>query len=170
MTNAMNDSQQSVSQGAVKLTTSEKWTAILFLLSTSLIGNAPAILTFAFDPSASHRIGLTEIFIPGWVFTTVFIFNYAGMGIATWMIWRKRRVADVSVPLVVFAAAFIETLLFWATDSLRMTATIDVIGLTLAYTVAWVYSRYEKAAVWWLIPWLVWMPFTTAVKLWLLWK
>jgi hypothetical protein len=36
----------------------------------------------------------------------------------------------------------------------------------LAYTVAWVYSRYRKAAVWWLLPWLVWMPITLGIKLW----
>jgi tryptophan-rich sensory protein len=70
------------------------------------------------------------------------------------------------VPITVFVVALLQTLSFWLTNSLRMTAVIDATGLLLAYTVACVYSRYRKAAVWWLLPWLVWMPITLIIKLW----
>lgn len=142
--------------------------AALFALGVLAVGMVPGVLTFALDPSAAGRIGLDEVPVPGWVFTAAFTANYAGMGVATWLVWRRRREADVSVPLAVFAAAFLQTLSFWLTESLRMTFVMDLTGLILAYTVAWVYSRYESAAVWWLLPWLIWMPFTTALKIWAL--
>jgi tryptophan-rich sensory protein len=72
------------------------------------------------------------------------------------------------VPLAIFFVALMQTTSFWLTDSLRMTAMIDATGMVLAYTVAWVYSRYDKVAVWWLLPWLVWMPITLVIKLWAL--
>jgi translocator protein len=71
----------------------------------------------------------------------------------------------VSVPLVVFAVALLQSMSFWLTNSLRMTALIDATGVVLAYTVAWIYSRYAKSAVWWLLPWLLWMPTTLVIKL-----
>ena len=33
---------------------------------------------------------------------------------------------------------------------------------------AWLYSRYSRAAAWWLSPYLIWMPSTAALKT-LLW-
>lgn len=72
------------------------------------------------------------------------------------------------MPLTIFSAALLQTLSFWLSNSIRMTAAIDATGLILAYTVAWVYARYQKTAVWWLLPWLVWMPITFIVKLWAL--
>jgi hypothetical protein len=68
----------------------------------------------------------------------------------------------------VFAVALLQTMSFWLTNSLRMTAVMDATGMVLAYAVAWVYSRYAKNAVWWLLPWLLWMPTTLAIKLWAL--
>jgi tryptophan-rich sensory protein len=144
------------------------WTAILFVLGVMVVGAVPGRLTFALDPNAAARIGLGEVPVPGWVFTTVWIIAYPAMGVATWLIWRKRGTADVGIPLAIFFVALVQTTSFWLTDSLRMTAMIDATGMVLAYTVAWVYSRYDKVAVWWLLPWLVWMPTTLGIKLWAL--
>lgn len=84
--------------------------------------------------------------------------HLAGVAHAAW--------TRLSVPLVVFGAALLQSLTFWLTTSLHMTAVIDATGVVLAYTVAWVYGRYCPAAVWWLLPWLAWMPMTLLIKLW----
>lgn len=128
----------------------------------------PAGLTFALDPGASTRIGLDVVPIPAWVFTAVWLVAYPGMGVATWLVWQRRTGADVTVPLAIFGAALLQTLSFWLTNSIRMTAVIDATGVVLACTVAYVYGRNARSAVWWLLPWMVWMPITLGVKLWVL--
>ena len=143
-------------------------TALMFALSVLLIGMVPAALTFVLDPNAVVRISLDAVPIPAWVFTVVWLVIYPGMGIATWFVWNTRRERDISIPLTIFVAALLQTIAFWFTNSLRMTAVMDATGLLLAYTVAWVYSRYWKAAVWWLLPWLLWTPITLLIKLWAL--
>lgn len=153
---------------APRLRPSSRWWAIVFALGVLGVGMAAGRLTFALDPHVTTRIGLDAVPVPAWVFTGVWLVAYPSMGIATWLVWRTRGAQDVSVPLAVFSAAVLQTLSFWLTSSLQMTAVIDATGLLLSYTVAWVYSRYWKAAVWWLLPWLVWMPITLGLKLWVI--
>jgi tryptophan-rich sensory protein len=128
----------------------------------------PVGLTFALDPGAVGRIGLDAIPIPAWLFTVVWMIIYPGIGVAAWQIWRIRARVDVSVPLAILGAGMLQSLSFWLTNSLRMTALIDATGVLLACTVAYVATRYAKTAGWWLLPWLVWMPITLGVKLWAL--
>jgi len=45
---------------------------------------------------------------------------------------------------------------------------VDAAGLVLAYAQAGAYSRHSRAAALGLLPWLVWMLITTALKAWLL--
>ena len=146
------------------------WLALLFATSILIIGLIPGALTFALDPNAATRIGLGVTPIPASVFSSVWLIAYPGMGIATWLVWRRRDHADVSIPLAIFGGAFLQTLSFWLTNSLRMTAVVDATGVLLAYTVAWVYWRYRPATLWWLLPWLTWMPITLGIKLWALWN
>ncbi len=143
-----------------------RWTAPLFALAMMAIGLLPGWLTFALDPHTPTRIGLGVVPVPAWVFTLVWVVAYPCMGVATWLVWRRRGEVDVAVPLAIFAAALVQTFSFWFTQSVQMTAVLDAIGVLLAYTVAWVYARYAPVAVWWLLPWLLWMPITLAIKLW----
>jgi translocator protein len=151
---------------ATRSVSTSRWMAVLFALGVLAVGAIPGRLTFALDPNATTRIGLHDVPVPAWVFTTVWLVAYPGMGVATWLVWRTRGERDISVPIAIFIAALLQTLSFWLTNSLHMTAVLDAIGVLLAYTVAWVYSRYRRAAVWWLLPWLVWMPITLGIKLW----
>jgi translocator protein len=144
------------------------WTAILFAAGVLLIGNIPSTLTFALDPNAVQRIGLESIPVPAWVFTGVWLIAYPCMGIATWLVWRKRYEANVSIPLVIFAAGLLQAQAFWLTNGLHMTAVIDALVLLIAYTVAYVYYQFDRRTLWWLLPWLLWMPTTFAIKLWTL--
>ena len=156
-----------MNQSTVQPKPTSRWTAVFFALGVLFIGLLPGQLAFLLDPNTSMRIGLGTVPIPAGVFTLVWLIAYPGMGLATWLVWQTRGEQDISVPLAIFAVALLQTLTFWFTTNIYMTAVIDGTGLLLAYTVAWVYSRYRKTAVWWLLPWLIWMPITFAVKLWL---
>lgn len=150
---------------SAQLLPSAPWVGMLFALGVLILGMVPGALCFALDPTTASRIKLDSVPVPAWVFTAVWLVAYPCMGVATWLVWRTRDRQDVSIPIVLFVAAFLQTLSFWFTNSIRMTVLIDATGLVLACTVGWVYSRYWRAACWWLLPWTVWMAITLTIKL-----
>jgi len=139
---------------------------LLFAFAVLIAGMLPTMLMFALDPNVTTRISLDAVPIPGWVFTAVWLIAYPCMGIATWLVWRQRHRANVSVALAIFLLGFIQTLCFWFTTSVQMTAVLDAMVMLVAYTVAFVYFQFDRRTVFWLLPWLIWMPITFAVKLW----
>lgn len=143
-----------------------QWTAWLFAIGTLIIGTIPSSLTFMLDTNAATRMGLGEIPIPAPIFIIVWLIAYPCMGIATWLIWQQRDDINFSIPFAIFTAGFLSTLSFWLTNGIHMTAVLDGIVLMLACTVAFVYFQYDKRTIWWLMPWLIWMPITFAFKLW----
>ena len=145
---------------------SPQWTIWFFAGATLLPGMIPSALTFALDANAASRLGIGQIPIPEWVFILVWLIAYPCMGVATWLIWKQRDKVNVSIPIAIFIAGYLNTFSFWLTNSMQMTAVLDAIVLSLAYTVAYVYYQYDKRTLWWLLPWLLWMPFTFAVKVW----
>ena len=130
-----------------------------------VVGFLPASVTFVLNPGAATDIGLAAVPIPAWFFVAVWLVIYPCMGVSAWLLWQQRAVTDVSVPLAVLAAGFVQTCAFWLTDGLRTTALLDAIGVLLAGTTVWVVSRYSRRASRWLIPWLVWMPITLLIKI-----
>lgn len=148
-----------------KLTFASLGTPLFFAFGLLAIGMIPGSLTFALDPNAVSRIGMNEIPIPAWVFIAVWFIAYPCMGVATWLIWRKRHQMKVAVPIAVFAIGYIYTFSFWLTNGIHMTAVLDGIVLIAAYVVAYVYFQYDKMTLWLLLPWLIWMPITFVVKL-----
>jgi translocator protein len=143
-----------------------KWTVFAFALGVLVVGFLPASLLFALNPNTASTIGLDAIPLPAWTFVVVWLVIYPSMGVATWLIWKRRLEVDVRLPLVIFGAVFLQNLSFWFTNSLRMTAIMDATGMLWAFTLAYVYSRYSRYASWWLLPLMVWMPITLTIKLW----
>jgi tryptophan-rich sensory protein len=131
---------------------------------TLLLAQIPGAAAFALNPNTATDIGLTAVPVPAWVFIVVWMVIYPWMGIAAWRL-RQDVHAGTSIPLVVLAAGFLQTKLFWLSDSLRAVAVADATGVLLAVTAVWVFSRYSRAATAWLLPWLVWMPVTLAIKI-----
>lgn len=140
-----------------------RW-ATIFAVVLLIIGMTPSSLAFMLDPSTPSRIGIGEIPIPAFVFVLVWLIAYPCMGVATWLIWRQRDSSNVSIPLAIFVVGFLNTFAFWFTNGIYMTAVIDFIVMSLAYTVAFVYFQYDKRTLLWLLPWLLWMPITFTVK------
>ncbi|WP_181781750.1 tryptophan-rich sensory protein [Pseudonocardia pini] len=138
--------------------------AALVAVATLLVGMVPGALAFALNPDIVRDIGLDVVTVPGWLFTAVWTVIYPAMGLAAWRLWTLRP-ADVAVPFAVLLAGFLQSHSFWLTDSLRTTAVIDATGVLLSLTTLWVFSRSSRSAARWLLPWVVWMPLTLALKI-----
>jgi tryptophan-rich sensory protein len=130
-----------------------------------LLGQIPGVAAFALDPTIATDIGLTAVPVPAWVFAVVWMIIQPCMGIAAWQLRRDAPGAGVSVPLAVLVAGYVQTKLFWFSDSLHAVAIADATGVLLAATTIWVFSRYSRTAAGWLMPWALWMPVTLAIKI-----
>jgi tryptophan-rich sensory protein len=128
-----------------------------------VVAQIPGSVAFAVNPNLATEIGLTTVGVPAWVFIVVWLIIYPCMGIAVWQL--RRDVLDASVPLAVLLAGYLQTTLFWLSDSVHAVAVADATGLLLAVITVWVFSRYSGAAARWLLPWLAWMPVTLAIKI-----
>jgi tryptophan-rich sensory protein len=123
----------------------------------------PGSVAFAVNPDTAVDIGLTRVPLPPWVFIVVWAVIHAGMGLAAWRL--RQSTEDYAVPLALLVVGFLQTNLFWLADGLRSVAAADATGLLLAVVTTWAVARESRAAAWWLVPWVVWMPVTLAVKI-----
>lgn len=136
-----------------------------FILIPSLLGQIPPTLTFALNPNAVADIGLNAIPVPAWFFIIFWLIAYGCMGICAWMLVQLPQHRYSCVPLAILLAGYLQSHLFWFTDSLHNTAITDATGILLSATSFWVVRQYSKKAALWLLPWLVWMPITFALKI-----
>ena len=151
--------------------------ALVFAGGTWVIGMLAALLSrvAAGDHFAATPQGiLPSLWPPAWVFWAVWMLIYPTAGIATWTIWQRRRVADVRGALALYGVNVIGAVCFLPISTLTgnnpaVLALMDLNGLLSTGVLAWLYGRYDARAVRWLLPFLVWMPLTTALKLWLWW-
>ena len=156
---------------------SPRWTALVFAFGTLLSGLLSAGLSFATAGvhSAANPAGvLPLLWPPVWVFWAVWIIIYPCWGVATYLVWEKRQQADVRGALVLYAISVLGALFFLPLSNLTannpaVLTLLDANGLIGAYALAWLYTRYDRRALVWLLPYLVWMPLTLALKLWLWW-
>jgi tryptophan-rich sensory protein len=86
------------------------------------------------------------------------------MGLAAWQL-RRSSTEEACVPLALLAVSYVHSNLFWLSEGLRSVAATDATGLLLAAVTTWVFARQSRAAARWLLPWLVWMPITLAIKI-----
>jgi tryptophan-rich sensory protein len=106
---------------------------------------------------------------PGWVFGPVWTFLYLAMGIAAWIVWRKRHERPVTLPLSVFAVQLalngLWTPLFFGMRNPGI-AFLDIVALWLAIAATiWWFSSVSKQAAYLLVPYLVWVSFALILNL-----
>ncbi|BDP43846.1 hypothetical protein DAETH_38150 (plasmid) [Deinococcus aetherius] len=150
------------------------WMALVFSLGTLLLGMVSAGLSFATAGEHSTAIplgALPPVWPPAWVFWAVWIVIYPCWGMATYLVWRRRGEADVRGALVLYALNLLGNLFFLPLSNLTannpaVLTLLDANGLVGIYALAWLYTRYNRVTLWWLSPFLVWMPLTTALKMW----
>ncbi|MDJ0755157.1 MAG: tryptophan-rich sensory protein [Ardenticatenaceae bacterium] len=143
-------------------------TAAGFAAGMLAIGMGVSFLAMTFLPiDVFTPQNVPEFASFGWIFWAVWIVIYPSLGVATYLIWKRRHVEDVTLPLLLFGVSLIQGFTFWLSDTVRMTTVIDGTGLLFSYTLAFVYYRHSKSAALWLLPLLIWMPITLILKIWL---
>ena len=100
---------------------------------------------------------------PSWVFGPVWTVLYATMALAAWLIWIRRPVASVALPLALFGVQLFFNMI-WSGLFFRLhligaaAADIVLIWLATAATIA-AFLRVSRPAGLILLPYLVWLTF-----------
>jgi tryptophan-rich sensory protein len=111
------------------------WMALVFAGGVFALGMGVAGLAFARTRKKGVK-ALDAYNFPGRSSSTpfwlVWLIIYPSMGVATWLVWRRRKDVHVYEPLLIFAVSLVQGFTFWLSQSLRMTQIIDGTGLMLA--------------------------------------
>jgi translocator protein len=146
-------------------------TAFLFAGGTLALGYFAAWFSFTFIPSGP-ALTLPPIYPPPWVFWAVWLVIYPCWGVATSLVWEQRHTADVKAVMALYFLTLISNTLFLPIANLSggnpaVLSLMDANGVVSSWVIAWLYTRYTRAAGLWMLPLLIWMPITLALKIWL---
>lgn len=112
-----------------------------------------------------HKPNITP---PGWVFSVVWPLLYLLIGIASWLVWKKRKEHAIAFPLFIY---FFQLLLnlFWSVIFFKL-HFIDLalleMYLLIIFTVfnLMVFWKVSKLATVLLVPYLVWIGFAFSLN------
>lgn len=144
-----------------------------FVVGITAFGAGAAAIGFGVvDPAIVDRTVHPALWPADWIFWAVWLVIYPASGVAAWRVWRQRRTADVRGALVAFALMNVAGALFLPISSLvgglpAVLTLMDLNGVVAVYAIAWLFARYDRRAALWMLPYLVWMPLTSALKIWL---
>jgi benzodiazapine receptor len=106
---------------------------------------------------------------PGWLFGPVWSLLYVLMGIAAWLVWRRRGVSGVPVALGLFIVQLVLNGLWtwfffvWRLGGMAF-AEILLLWVLIALT-TWAFWRVHRIAAALLMPYLAWVSFACALTL-----
>ncbi|HEU0080959.1 MAG TPA: TspO/MBR family protein [Candidatus Paceibacterota bacterium] len=141
----------------------------LFVISAELVG---IVSSLSMGDSLSTWYAFLEkpVFSPpSWVFGPVWTILYALMGIAAYMVWRKRHGHNRShLALRLYWAQlmfnFLWSIAFFGMRNPAL-ALADIVLLLGALVVATVYFfKVRRAAGWLMVPYIAWVMFATALN------
>ena len=100
---------------------------------------------------------------PGWFFAPVWTVLYAFMGVAAWLVWRRRAYGPIALFVVQLSLNALWTWLFfaWRQGALSFVAILLLWALIAATMAA--FWRVRRAAAALLAPYLAWVGFAAAL-------
>lgn len=107
---------------------------------------------------------------PPWLFGPVWTLLYLLMGIAAWLVWRRRDTRSVGTSLALFLAQLVANALWswlffaWHRGAWAFADIIALLVLVVATTAA--FARVRPAAGVCMIPYLAWVAFAGVLNLW----
>jgi len=106
---------------------------------------------------------------PDAVFGPVWTVLYIAMGVAAWLVWRRRGAGRVGGPLLLFILQLVLnagwSLLFFGLRSPGL-ALIEIVLLWLAIAATlWSFARVQRWAALLMAPYLAWVTFAAALNL-----
>ncbi len=141
---------------------------IIAIVITELAGVIGGLFTTQAIPDWYVTLAKPEWTPPNWLFGPVWIVLYALMGVAAFLVWKKRNVKPVRMALGVFAAQLALNLAWsliffgWRNPGLAF-AEIVVLWLAIVWTAAAFY-KVSKPAAWLLFPYLLWVSFAACLN------
>jgi len=137
---------------------------IIFILISQLAGVIGSIFTASAIPTWYAVLNKPSFNPPGWIFGPVWIILYTLMGIASYLIWKKRakgKLPQMALILFFVHLAFnaLWSIIFFGLHNL-MWAFFEIIILWLMIVVLNVlFYKIDKRATYLLIPYLLWVSF-----------
>lgn len=100
---------------------------------------------------------------PGWVFAPVWTTLYVLMGVAAWLVWKRRQLTPVSVPMTLFGLQLVLNAIWsWLFFGLQspaagLTDLVILWGLILAMAIT--FWRVSRPAGILILPYIAWVSF-----------
>ena len=143
--------------------------AWLFAAGALALGLLPLPLALAVAPPGGLAQAAPGLHLPPWLFGAIWMVIDPAFGVATWRVWSRRARPGGPEALALAGVAFFVLLAFLpvtaAAHDQRVTAMMDVVGLVCGYAAAWAYRRVDAGTTRWMLPVLLWLPATAALKL-----
>lgn len=104
---------------------------------------------------------------PDWVFPVAWSILYPLMGLAAWLVWRRRRLAVARPALTLFAIQLVLNLTwtpaFFGLRSVLLGFVVIVAVLVAVVATTFAFWRVSRAAGLVFVPYLAWVTFATVV-------
>lgn len=106
---------------------------------------------------------------PDAVFSPVWTLLYTMMGVAAWLVWKRRPQRRVAVPMTLFGIQLALNVawsgLFFAMQRPGL-AAIEIVILWAAIVAAIVsFFRYSKPAGWLMVPYVLWVTYAASLNI-----
>lgn len=141
------------------------WLALAGLIVVCQLAGATGAL--ATDPGFYRELTRPSWAPPGWLFGPVWLTLYTMMGVAGWLVWRRRPGPDrtamalFGVQLALNAAW---TPVFFGLRSIGGgLLVIAAMNLAILATIV-AFGRHSRPAAWLLVPYATWVGFATALN------
>lgn len=150
----------------------DKRALFLFPILTLVLGQVSGGLSFAlfpFDPSTSAYLA-PAFYPPNWLFIAVWIILYPSLGMSFALVWRERSRVATNGATAMFIVLLFQTMLFVpimniSKGSPAIMTLLDTNATLTTFLYVWIVSRISQSAYLWMIPLMIWMPVTTAIKI-----
>ena len=146
------------------------WRLVLILIVTFLVpGELINSLVIPLGQSWWDAL-VKPAFAPSgwWVFPVVWVINYAVMGVAVASVWPYRHERTTRIALMLFmiqlVLGFVWLPLVYGFHSILLGLLLDITGLLLVISTTWIFRRITLQTVWWMLPYIAWLLYTTALK------
>jgi translocator protein len=149
----------------------QKSVAGMFAAGTLGLGMAIAALGYALGrvPEAGFR--KPPIYPTDWMFWGVWMVLYPTMGVASYFLWQARSLPRMRLAWrwYLFGLAVNLTwvpVVHWFQSPVVAPAVMDAVAGVAMLPALWAITRESRPAFLWMIPMLLWGPFTGTLKIW----
>ena len=143
---------------------------LVFVLVCELAGVIGSVFTTPSIPGWYEGLAKPAFNPPGWVFAPVWTILYAMMGLSAYLVYEKGpRRNEVRKALAVFAGQLLLnalwSIVFFGAHMILGAAVLIVLLWAMIVASIWLFSRISKAAVYLLVPYILWVSFATVLNI-----